>query len=160
MSFFDRARAGYEQLAGQADQALDSATAGRELGEVDRNYRDLGLLAYLEATGRRADAGAREEIIGVLRAMEERGAIRDFTLATRQGAPAGTESPQQPPGGSDGVPTPPPERAGRHGDFLGQPRQAPPPPPPAGRSGPDESTGPRPSPPPPPSVGGTWGPTG
>lgn len=162
MSFLERARAGYENLAGRADQALDAATAGKELGEIDRYYRDLGVLAYLEATGRDVDPTTRERLESVLRSLEARGAIRDFRLQTG-GGPAGGAPPAPPPGGSDGVPQPPPERAGRHGDFLDQPRQAPPTGTgtPSGRtwarSDPDETTGPRPTPPPP-SVGGTWGP--
>ena len=162
MSFFERARTGYESLAGRADNAFDSATASKELGDIDQHYRDLGVLANLAATGRAADTAEQQRIVRTLRALEERGAIRDFTLQTGGGAPAGVPEVPQRHGGSDGIPQPPPERAGRHGDFLTQqPRPAPertwaP-------SDPDEDTGPRPSsgqPPPPPSpqTGGTWGP--
>lgn len=141
MSFFDKARAGYENLAGRADQALDSATASKELGDIDQHYRDLGMLAYLAATGRRADPATEQHLVAVLGAMEQRGAIRDFVLATTSQSPAGVPAPPRH-GGSDGIPQPPPERAGRHGDFLNQPLAAPPPPPsPSG-----------------PAIGGTWGP--
>jgi hypothetical protein len=102
------------------------------------------MLAYLAATGRPADPAAEQHLVAVLGAMEQRGAIRDFVLATTGRSPAGVPAPPQRHGGSDGVPQPPPERAGRHGDFLNQPLTAPPPPPPP--SGP--------------AIGGTWGPPG
>ena len=145
MSFLDKARAGYENLAGRADQALDSAAASKELGDIDQHYRDLGMLAYLAATGRPVDTAAEQHLVAVLGAMEQRGAIRDFTLATTGQPPAGVPTSPQRPGGSDGIPQPPPERAGRHGDFLNQPLAPAPPPPPA-PSGP--------------AIGGTWGPPG
>jgi hypothetical protein len=134
---------------------FDKARAGAELGEIDRHYRDLGLLAYLAATGRAVDPAAQQQLLAVLRGHEERGAIRDFVLGTTGQPAVGAPPVPQRPGGSDGIPQPPPERAGRHGDFLGQPRAsestwAP--------SDPDGTTGPRPTPPPPPSIGGTWGP--
>lgn len=161
MSFFERARVGYESLAGRADTAFDSATASKELGDIDQHYRDLGVLAYLSATGRPADGGAQERLLQALRAMEQRGAIRDFTLQTSE-APAGVPEAPERHGGSDGIPQPPPERAGRHGDFLTQSRPSPQT---WAPSDPDETTGPRPTstpgstpPPPPPPIGGTWGP--
>lgn len=138
MSFFDKARAGYDNLAGRADQAFDSATASKDLGEIDQHYRDLGVVAYLMATDRPVDPAAQQRLVEVLQAMEQRGAIRDFVLRTTGGSPAGVPPPPQRHGGSDGIPQPPPERAGRHGDFLNQPRSA--------------------APPPPPDIGGTWGP--
>lgn len=164
MSFFERARSGYESLAGRADNAFDSATASKDLGDIDQHYRDLGVLAYLAATGRPADPAAQARITETLWALEQRGAIRDFGLQTAGGAPAGVPTAPERPGGSDGIPQPPPERAGRHGDFLTQSR------PPAQQSwapsDPDETTGPRPAapapatppPPAPPQTGGTWGP--
>lgn len=161
MSFFERARVGYENLAGRADEAFDSATERRELGDIDQYFRDLGVLAYLSATGRAADSAAQQRILHALTALEERGAIRDLVLQTEGGAPAGSVEAPQRHGGSDGIPQPPPERAGRHGDFLTQPRQPGVEQVPGAASDPDEDTGPRPShrtPPPPPMSGGTWGP--
>lgn len=144
MSFFDRAAEGYDRLAGRADAMLDRSEPAPAT-EVDRLYRDLGALAYLAATGRAADERLRGEVLAALSAMEQRGAIREVLLSDGRpalGAPAGPPRPT----GSDGLPTPPPERAGRHGGFLTQERATPPPPPQVQR-GPDEST----SPP------GTWG---
>lgn len=187
MSFFDKARAGYDNLAGRADHAFDSATASRELGDIDQHFRDLGMIAYLAATGRQVDPATHQRLVEVLGAMEGRGAIRDFVLQTTGQPPTGAPQPPERNGGSDGVPQPPPERAGRHGDFLSQPRaSAPPTAAPAvtppdhtwaaperadpresawASSDPDETTGPRPvetpdprPTPPPPSIGGTWGP--
>ena len=142
MSFFERARAGYDNLAGRADSAFDQATSSRELGDIDQHYRDLGVLAYLAATGRPVDAGTQQRLVEVLQALEQRGAIRDFELRTSGGAPAGVPPAPEREGESDGIPQPPPERAGRHGDFLSQPRGSVPPPPPPSH----------------PTTGGTWGP--
>ena len=71
MGFMDKARSQLDNLASKADSALGGAG-----NDVERHYRDLGVLAYLEATGRPADAGERERVLGALRAMEQRGAIR------------------------------------------------------------------------------------
>lgn len=160
MSFFEKARTGYEHLAGRADRALDSVTARGDLGDVDQHYRDLGLLAYLAATGRAGDPTEQERVVATLAAMEQRGAIRDFVLTTGDGAALGETPAPQRPGGADGIPQPPPERAGRHGDFLTHTPAAHPG---WAASDPDETTGPRPDghtppPPAPPSIGGTWGP--
>lgn len=161
VGFFDRARAGYDSLAGRADQALDAATASRGQSEIDQYYRDLGLLTYLASTGRPVDTATQQHLVAVLRAYEERGAIRDFGLATTGRPPAGMPDQSDRTGGSDGIPQPPPERAGRHGDFLTQQRVevSPQPPPGAPAQGFEQSYGEyEPGPQDPPSIGGTWGP--
>ena len=73
MSFFERARAGYDNLAGRTDDAFDRATASKDLGEIDKHYRDLGVLAYLAATGRPADQATQQRLLGALTALEQRG---------------------------------------------------------------------------------------
>lgn len=93
MSFFERARAGYDNLAGRTDDAFDRATASKDLGEIDKHYRDLGVLAYLAATGRPADQATQQRLLGALTALEQRGAIRDFTLHTTGGSPPEHPSP-------------------------------------------------------------------
>ncbi len=124
MSWQERARRGYDRVAGRADAALDRAGGGERPGEVDRTFRDLGVLAYLEATGRPASPGERQRLLAALSALEQRGAIRSLTI------------------GEEGPPQPPPERAGRHGSFLMQPRGGDVPPPAPGSQ--------TPGPPPPP----------
>ena len=58
MGFLDKAKAAATELSAQADQALANqglagpAAAGKH---SDKHLRDLGVLAYLEATGRPAD---------------------------------------------------------------------------------------------------------
>lgn len=146
MGFFDKARAGYEDLAGRADGVLDSATAGRALGEIDQHYRDLGMLTYLAATGRGGDSSVQERLVATLGSMEQRGAIRDFVLQTGGQPTGGAPGPS----GEVAVPVPPPERAGRHGDFLQQQRLP--------ADGPGEPGGRRQPEVAPPSIGGTWGP--
>src|SRR5829696_5199936 len=55
MSFLERAKAAANDLAAKADVAMTQAgisTPGAPPGGGDRALRDLGVLAYLEATGR------------------------------------------------------------------------------------------------------------
>ncbi len=90
----DKARAAASDLAAKADSARASSSGG----ETDRYLRDLGVLAYLEASGRPASPEDRERVMGALRGMEARGAIGTLTLQT---------SAPPPPGG--GVPPPAPQ---------------------------------------------------
>ena len=129
MGFMHKARSQLDNLASKADSALGGAG-----NDVERHYRDLGVLAYLEATGRPADAGERERVLGALRAMEQRGAIRSFALHTAQAS-------VPPPPGSGGPSVPP--APGASPSAPPAPRSAPPPP-----------TGATPPPHPPHPVGG------
>lgn len=133
MGFLDKAKAAADQLAAKADTAL----AGSGLGgpgttganaDADRYFRDLGVLAYLEANGREASAQDRERILDTLRGMESQGAIRSFALQTAPPPAPGTASAPPAPGTasapppSSATPTPPPPAAPT-------PPSAPPPPP-------------------------------
>ena len=88
MSFFERAKAAATDLAAKADVEMKKAGistpgapahGGRRVGGADRALRDLGVLAYLEATGRpasrppTASPGARDAARArVLRAARAR----------------------------------------------------------------------------------------
>ncbi len=142
MGFLDKAKAAANDLAAKADTALANSGMGGpggSAGDSDKYFRDLGVLAYLEANGRPASPEDRERVMAALTEMESRGAIRSFTLQT-SAAQSGAVPP--PPGAAAGAATP---------DAATTPPPAPaaPPPPAAAPPQPDQSTSTAPPPPPP-----------
>lgn len=142
MGFMDRAKAAANDLKSSVESSMGSASDHRE---VERLYRDLGMLAYLQETGRQIDAADRERVLGSLRELEGRGGMPPFQLVTsapppapagyQPGAPGAAAPPPgaaPPPPGGAGAPPPP---------GAGAPQASAPPPPPAAP----------PPPPPPPS---------
>jgi hypothetical protein len=107
MGFLDKAKAAANDLASKADTALSGAGMGGPGGgpAPDRLFRDLGVLAYLEASGRTAPAEERERLMAGLRDAEARGAIPSFALHTAA-PPPGAVPP--PPGAAAQAPPPPP----------------------------------------------------
>lgn len=85
MGFLDKAKAAATELSAKADQALASqglagpAAAGKQ---ADKFFRDLGVLAYLDATGRPADADEKVRIMAALQGFEGQGALPSFALQT------------------------------------------------------------------------------
>ena len=82
MSFFERAKAAANDLAAKADAEMKKAgisTPGCGRSPVgpaaDRALRDLGVLAYLEATGRPASADDRARVLATLRELESSGRL-------------------------------------------------------------------------------------
>ena len=116
MGFMDQVKAAANDLKDSVEGSLASGNSARD---VERHYRDLGMLTYLQDTGRVIDAADRERIVAALRAAEAAGAMTAFTLQT--GAP--------PP------PPPPPPYAGQQPPPAPPMGQAPPPPPPAPQAG-------------------------
>lgn len=116
MGFLDKAKAAANELAAKADTALsDTGLTGPSGGPPpDRLFRDLGVLAYLEATGRSADAAERERILGALRDAESKGGVRSFALQTAAPAP-GTVPPPPGQAGQQQSPPPPPGAAAQQG---------------------------------------------
>ena len=147
MGFLDKAKAAATDLAAKADGALASSGLGGPGAathkEADKLYRDLGVLAYLEATGRAIDQAERERVLGTLQAMESQGGLTDFGLRTTPvqappppGAVAqglggqeahGGGTPAPPAPGGTVAPPPPPAPGG----TVAPPPPPPPPPPPA-----------------------------
>ena len=88
MSFFERAKAAASDLAAKADVEMKkagistpgAAGAGGAAG-ADRALRDLGVLAYLEATGRPASADDRARVLATLRELESSGRLGPLTVA-------------------------------------------------------------------------------
>lgn len=162
MGFLDKARAAATELAAKADEALNTAgVAGPAAAAkaVDRHFRDLGVLAYLQATGRPADESEHARLMAALQGFETQGAIPSFALQTAPppppGAVAGGYAAPPPPSGygapaPPAAPPPPPPGAAAAGYSAAAPSPAYPP---AGMP----STEPSAPPPPPPPPG--WGTT-
>ena len=145
MGFFDKAKAAATELAAKADGALaSSGMAGPAAAakHADRLFRDLGVLAYLESTGRPVDGTARERLLAELGAVEGQGGIPSFALQTAAPPPPGMA-------GQAGYAPPPPPGSGGQGGPGGYAAPPPPPPPPgmAGQGGPGGQTAPPPPPP-------------
>ena len=137
MGFLDKAKAAANDLAAKADTAMAGSGLGGPGGggQPDKLFRDLGVLAYLEATGRSAPEGERERVMGTLREVEQRGGISSFALQTAAPAPGSV---------------PPPPGAAAQQSAQGQPpdpSMAPPP----GAPTPQAPVSPSTPPPPPPS---------
>ncbi len=138
MSFFERAKAAANDLAAKADAEMKKAgistpggtsvMGGASGGGADRALRDLGVLSYLEATGRPASADDRARVLATLRELESTGRLGQLSVSPAYAAP-GTPPP----------PPPPPPGAAAASAAM-----SPPPPPPPGAA-------PPPPPPPPPS---------
>jgi hypothetical protein len=160
MGFLDKARAAATELAARADEALTTAGAagpGVAAKAADRHFRDLGVLAYLQATGRPVDESERARLMTALQGFETQGAIPGFALQTAPPPPPGavaagyavppppsgygTPPPPAaappPPPGAAAAPPPPPAQATPTaypgaGMPSAQPSVPPPPPPPPG----------------------------
>ncbi|SFB37361.1 hypothetical protein [Cellulomonas marina] len=152
MGFLDKAKAAATDLAAKADTALASSGLGGPGGgfglggaNVDTLFRDLGVLAYLEAAGRPVDTAERERVLAALREAEQRGAIPSFALRTTPPPAPGAYPP------APGAYPPPPGAHAAPGAHV--------PPPPGGPQGAPPATGsstpppaaPPAAPPPPPS---------
>lgn len=108
MGFLDKAKAAASDLAAKADTALASSGLGGSGapggGDAERYFRDLGVLTYLDATGRPGAPEDRARVMASLQELEARGSIRSFALHTSPPpAPGMAGTPLQP-----GYPAPPP----------------------------------------------------
>jgi hypothetical protein len=127
MGFLDKAKAAANDLAAKADTALASSGMGGPKapvsGDSDRYFRDLGVLAYLEASGRPADPDEHLRVMAALQELDGRGAIPSFALHTAPPPPPGSAA-----AGSPGAVPPPPGTAGSPAPPAA-PTTPPPPPP-------------------------------
>ncbi len=119
MGLLDKAKAAASDLAAKADSAMTSmsttGTGAPRPADLDKYFRDLGVLAYLEATGRPADAAERDRVMTTLRDLDGQGAIRSFALATTPPPAPGMAGPAMappPPGMAGATPPPAPGMAG------------------------------------------------
>lgn len=152
MSFFEKAKAAASDLAAKADVAMTNAGVNVPGMGGDKALRDLGVVAWMDATGRPVADADRERVMATLRDLESSGRLGPLTLtppapaygtpppppgAAAAGAPA---APPPPPSTPQAGPPPPPSTP--------QPPPAPPAAPPAPPAPPQGGT---PPPPPPPS---------
>jgi hypothetical protein len=135
MGFLDDAKRAADKLAAKADEAISGATSGSTAGPPpEKCFRDLGMLAYLESTGRDFPAAERERLVAALRDAESRGPL-NFTLQTAAPPPAavppppgagvppaapGASAPPPPPPAATTPPPPPPSWASTEGDNASQ----------------------------------------
>ena len=141
MGFMDKAKAAANDLASKADTKLASSGLGGPGSsgpsrDADRYLRDLGVLSYLETSGRPASPEDRDRVLSALREMDARGALGALTLQTAAPPPPGAAAP--PPPGAPAAPgAPAPSAAAGAGPTVAsdptppQPPTAPPPPPPS-----------------------------
>ena len=136
MGFLDKAKAAASDLAAKADTALASSGLGGPGasggGDGEKYFRDLGVLAYLEATGRPGAAEDRLRVMTSLQGLEARGSIRSFALHTAPPPAPGMAGPGMAgPGGLPGYPPPTPGGVAPQGPPpAATPVTLPPPPPP------------------------------
>ncbi|MCO5316836.1 MAG: hypothetical protein M9942_00195 [Microthrixaceae bacterium] len=159
MGFLDKAKAMANDVAAKADTALNSAESSLAGGvnpkQAEPLLRDLGVIAYLEATGRPLpDADAqRQRCVEGIQSIESQTTLNLQMSAAPPPAPGTTTgappaAPAAPPPPAAAAPPPPPGAAA----------QAPAPPPPGGGPAPAEEppqqqAAPPPPPPPPPPAG-------
>lgn len=116
MGLLDKAKAAASDLAAKADSAMSNMTStttgAPRQADLDKYFRDLGVLTYLEVSGRPADAAERERVLTTLRDLDGQGAIRSFALQTTPPpAPGMAAATPPPPMGAPGGVTPPPAPA-------------------------------------------------
>jgi hypothetical protein len=83
----------------RAKHAADGLRQGfsGDARESEQQYRDLGMLAYLTATGRPIDEADRQRLISALWATEQGGRLPAFRLVTSAPPPAPPPPLHQPP---------------------------------------------------------------
>jgi hypothetical protein len=157
MSFFERAKAAANDLAAKADAEMKKAgistpgstgtAGGAGGGGADRALRDLGVLTYLEATGRPASAADRARVMATLHELESTGRLGQLSVSPAYGTPGGPPPPPGAAAASAAMSTAPPPPPGGTPPPPPPPGAGPPPPPPPPPTAPPGST----PPPPPPS---------
>lgn len=136
MGFLDKAKAAAEQAMASVDGALAGGPTARS---ADPHFHDLGVLAYLEATGRSPAESDRfrQDAVAALQALEGQVAL-NFAMSAAAPPPPGAAAQAPPPPGAAAQAPPPPGTVA--------------PPPPPGTVAPPPPPG-TVAPPPPPSGG-------
>src|SRR5690349_20727010 len=99
MGFLDKAKAAANDLASQAQNAMNSSSSGGV--NPERLYRDLGQIVFNEHAGKPTPPGAREQILTQLTQLDQQGRL----------TPAAQAGPPPPPGANAAAaaaPPPPP----------------------------------------------------
>ena len=133
MGFLDKAKSAASGLASKADSALSGAGAVVSgTAESERFLKELGFLAYLEATGRPVDPAQRDHYLAALRDLESKGMIPALATPTGPPPPPGQAAAAQVPQPPAPAPVAPPAQAPQAPAPAPQapaPAAAPPPPP-------------------------------
>lgn len=172
MSFFERAKAAANDLAAKADVAMTNAGISVPGIGPDKALRDLGVLAWLDATGRPVDDADRQRVMATLRDLETAGRLGPLTVTP---APGTYGAPPPPPGaaaaaatvttaaGVPATPPPPPSPSPPPGGVMPADDVPAPPPGVAAEDRPDlevaepsAAPGDAPPPPPPPPPPPSW----
>src|SRR3954452_10333014 len=124
---------GFMDKAKEAAEDLRQSFASNEVRDSEQHYRDLGMLAYLTATGRPIDEADRQRLLNRLWAIEQAGKLPAFRLATAAPPP-----PPSPP------PPPPPPQAPAPAHASAAPPPPPPPEPPMPPAAPAQPESPEP----------------
>jgi hypothetical protein len=95
---------GFMDKAKEAADDLKASFASTEVRDSEQSYRDLGMLAYLTATGRPIDEADRQRLVTTLWAIEQQGKMPAFRLLTSPPPPP----PPPPPVSQAPAPMPPP----------------------------------------------------
>ncbi|MDO9498364.1 MAG: hypothetical protein Q7J48_21840, partial [Nocardioides sp.] len=84
MGFMDKAKAAADNLAAKADTAFANSGLGGPGAAVspERLLRDLGVVTFLEATGRPTPEGERERLMSALSGLEAAGTLPPLVLQT------------------------------------------------------------------------------
>lgn len=152
MGFLDNAKAAASNLAAKADTALAGATGGGGAprpADADKYFRDLGVLAYQELTGRPVDSAERERVLAALRDFDAQNALRFTLQTTPPPAPgmAGMGATPPPPGmAGQMAPPPAPGMGGQMAPPPPMPGAATPPPMPGAATPPPPMPGAAPEP--------------
>ena len=104
MGFLDKAKSAMDQAVASVDGALTSATTGAGSKQAEPYLRDLGVLAYLEATGR-PPADIEEQRARCNQALYQIESQAPFNLAMTSLAPPppAAATPPPPPGAAAGA---------------------------------------------------------
>ena len=99
MGFMDKAKAAANDFAAKADTALANSGLGGPgaAASPDKLLRDLGVVAYLESTGRQAPDGERERLMTALGGLEAAGTLPPLVLRTTPPPPGAMPPPTTPP---------------------------------------------------------------
>lgn len=105
MGFLDKAKAAAEQAMASVDGALAGGPTARS---ADPHFHDLGVLAYLEATGRSPAESDRfrQDAVAALQALEGQVAL-NFAMSAAAPPPPGAAAQAPPPPGTVAPPPPP-----------------------------------------------------
>ncbi|MEJ5256480.1 MAG: hypothetical protein WHS89_14135, partial [Acidimicrobiales bacterium] len=109
MGFLDDLKRGADSLSSKINQSL-SGGSGPSASQVEPLLRDLGVLTFLDQTGRLSEAQQADvqRVLAALQNLEAQGVRLDLALRTAPPPPPGAVPPPPPPPAGVTPPPPPP----------------------------------------------------